>query len=68
MVDAGAYAARISWADRDAEFVATCAELPWLSGLGPTPAHAATELRIAVAAWLDYLATHGLPAPRPHGA
>jgi predicted RNase H-like HicB family nuclease len=68
MVDAGTYAARISWSDRDAEFVATCAELPWLSGLGPTPAHAATELRIAIAAWLDYLATHGLPAPTPHGA
>ena len=68
MGDAGTYAARISWSERDAEFVATCAELPWLSGLGPTPAHAATELRIAIAAWLDYLATHGLPAPRPHGA
>jgi len=68
MLDAGAYAVRISWSDRDAEFVATCAELPWLSGLGSTPAHATAELRTAIGAWLDYLATHGLPVPRPHGA
>jgi len=66
MADPGAYAVRLSWSERDGECVATCAELPGLSGLGPTPAHASAELRIAIGAWLDYLAAHGLPAPPPH--
>jgi predicted RNase H-like HicB family nuclease len=60
-----AYSFRTSWSDRDAECVATCEEFPGLSGLAPTPACAITELRIAIAAWLDYLASRGLPAPPP---
>jgi predicted RNase H-like HicB family nuclease len=68
MSEAADYAIRLSWSERDAECVATCAELPWLSGLGPTPAHATAELRIAIAAWLEYLAAHGLPAPSPNDA
>ena len=59
------YAFRTSWSDRDAECVATCDEIPGLSGLGPTPARALAELRIAIAAWLDYLASRGVPAPAP---
>jgi predicted RNase H-like HicB family nuclease len=59
------YAVHTSWSDRDAECVATCEEFPGLSGLGPTPARASAELRIAIAAWLDYLASRGLPAPAP---
>ncbi|HYR97048.1 MAG TPA: hypothetical protein VEM57_09945 [Candidatus Binatus sp.] len=57
------YSFHTSWSDRDAECVATCAEFPGLSGLAPTPARAITELRIAIAAWLDYLASRGLPPP-----
>jgi predicted RNase H-like HicB family nuclease len=59
------YSFRTSWSDRDAECVATCEEFPGLSGLAPTPARATAELRIAIAAWLDYLAAHGLPPPPP---
>jgi predicted RNase H-like HicB family nuclease len=59
------YVVRTSWSDRDAECVATCEEFPGLSGLAPTPAHAIAELRVAIAAWLDYLASRGLPAPPP---
>lgn len=62
------YTIRLSWSDRDGECVATCDELPWLSGLGPTPARATAELRVAILAWLDYLTAHGLPVPAPHGA
>jgi predicted RNase H-like HicB family nuclease len=60
-----AYAFRSSWSDGDGECVATCEEIPGLSGLGPTPARALAELRIAIAAWLDYLAAQGLALPLP---
>jgi predicted RNase H-like HicB family nuclease len=59
------YVVHTSWSDRDAECVATCEEFPGLSGLAPTPARAIAELHVAIAAWLDYLASKGLPAPPP---
>ena len=59
------YTYRTSWSERDGECVATCAELPGLSGLAPTPGRAIEELKTAIAAWLDYLASRGLPAPPP---
>jgi len=68
MREVPAYAFRSSWSDGDGECVATCDEIPGLSGLGPTPARALAELRIAIAAWLDYLASHGLPVPPPAAA
>ena len=67
MSEIPAYSFRTSWSDRDGECVATCDELPDLSGLAPTPARALLELRLAIAAWLDYLAARGLPAPAPRG-
>lgn len=59
------YSYRMSWSEGDGECVATCDEMPGLSGLGPTPARATHELEVAIAAWLDYLASRGLPAPPP---
>ena len=59
------YSYRLSWSDWDGECVATCAEIPGLSGLGPTPTRATRELEVAIAAWLDFLAARGLPAPPP---
>jgi len=67
MVEVPAYTFRTSWSDGDGECVATCDEIPGLSGLGPTQARALAELRLAIAAWLDYLAAHGIPAPSPAG-
>jgi predicted RNase H-like HicB family nuclease len=67
MHDVPAYSFRTAWSERDGECVATCDEIPGLSGLGPTPARALAELRIAIAAWLDYLASSGVPAPAPRG-
>ena len=68
MTDPPRYSYRVSWSEGDGECVATCAEIPGLSGLGPTPARATRELEIAIIAWLDYLASRGLPAPLPaHG-
>ena len=65
MPDLPRYSYHMSWSEGDGECVATCAELPGLSGLGPTPARATRELEVAIAAWLDYLASRGLPAPPP---
>lgn len=65
MRPAPVYAFRTSWSEADAECVATCDELPGLSGLAPTPGGALQQLRVAIAAWLDYLASQGLPAPVP---
>ena len=62
------YTYRTSWSDRDGECVATCAEFPGLSGLAPTPGRAVDELKTAIAAWLEYLASRGLPAPPPAAA
>ena len=59
------YTYQTSWSDRDGECVATCTEFPGLSGLAPTPERAIRELETAIAAWLDYLASRGLPAPPP---
>jgi len=60
-----AYGYRVSWSEHDGECVATCVEIAGLSGLGPTPARAVAQLKIAIGAWLDYLASRGLPAPPP---
>ena len=62
------YTYQTSWSDRDGECVATCAEFPGLSGLAPTPGRAIDELKTAIAAWLDYLTSRGLPAPPAGGA
>jgi predicted RNase H-like HicB family nuclease len=65
VTDLPAYAYRTSWSDRDGECVATCDEIPGLSGLAPTPGRAIEQLEITIRAWLDYLATQGLPFPPP---
>ncbi len=61
------YTYSTSWSDRDGECVATCVELPGFSGLAPTPGRALDELKTAIAAWLDYLASRGLSPPPPAG-
>ena len=65
VADVPAYGYRVSWSEKDGECVATCVEIDGLSGLGPTPANAVAQLKVAIGAWLDYLASRGLPAPPP---
>jgi predicted RNase H-like HicB family nuclease len=60
-----AYGYRVSWSEKDGECVATCVEIAGLSGLGSTPARAVAQLKVAIGAWIDYLASRGLPAPPP---
>ena len=65
VADVPAYGYRVSWSEKDGECVATCVEIDGLSGLGATPAQAVSQLKVAIGAWLDYLASRGLPAPPP---
>ena len=51
------------WSEADREHVATCREIPGLSGLGGTREAALVELKVAIAGWLDYLAAEGHPIP-----
>jgi predicted RNase H-like HicB family nuclease len=64
-MDTREYTYQISWSDDDGEFLATCVEIPGLSGLGQTEAEALAELKEALSAWLDHLRSEGLPLPKP---
>jgi predicted RNase H-like HicB family nuclease len=59
------YSYQVFWSAEDREYVATCAEIPGLSGLAPTEAGAINELKVAIAAWLEHLESQGMSAPRP---
>jgi hypothetical protein len=56
ILDAAACSYRVSWSVRDEECVATCEEIAGLSGVAPTPEGAIAQLKLALAAWLDYVA------------
>ena len=53
------YTYRTSWSERDGECVATCAELPGLSGLAPTPGRAIEELKTAKGAVVNVTSIAG---------
>lgn len=65
MAEIPPYSYDVFWSKEDDEYVATCAEVPGLSGLGPSRAEAIGELEVALSAWLDYLTEQGLTAPVP---
>ena len=60
------YSHRVFWSPRDNEFVATCVEIPGLSGLAPTEAGAIEELKVAIGGWLEHLSEQGTPWPEPN--
>ena len=59
------YGYRVFWSPEDAEYVATCHEIPGLSGLGETPEAAIAELMTAMEGWLDHLRESGGRLPEP---
>lgn len=61
------YSVLVVWSREDQEYVATCPEIPGLSGLGPSEAAAVQELKVAIAGWLEYLESIGLPPPPEAG-
>jgi len=62
------YSYRVFWSREDNEFVATCVEIPGLSGLAPTEAGAIEELKVAIGGWLEHLSEEGMPWPEPNPA
>ncbi len=62
------YSYRVFWSPEDKEFVATCVEIPGLSGLAPTEAGAIEELKVAIGGWLAHLSEQGTPWPEPNPA
>jgi predicted RNase H-like HicB family nuclease len=62
------YSYRVFWPSEDNEFVATCVEIPGLSGLAPTEAGAIEELKVAIRGWLEQLSEESIPWPEPDPA
>jgi len=62
------YSYCVFWSPEDKEFVATCVEIPGLSGLAPTEAGAIEELKVAIGGWLEHLSEQGTPWPEPPSA
>ncbi|HEY5218432.1 MAG TPA: toxin-antitoxin system HicB family antitoxin [Gemmatimonadaceae bacterium] len=58
------YGFRIAWSEEDHSFVATCAELEGLSGLGDSPERALAEIKVAVELALEEYAAQGKPFPQ----
>jgi predicted RNase H-like HicB family nuclease len=59
------YTYRIAWSDEDAGYIATCIELPYLSGFGESPDDALAELRSAIKGAVETLIAKSSPIPRP---
>lgn len=62
------YSFRVFWSPEAKEFVATCVEIPGLSGLASTEAGAIDELKLAICGWLEHLSDQGTPWPEPNPA
>ena len=65
MPDATHYSYRVTWSAEDGEHVATVAEFPSLSWLGPSPVEALQGLAVLVREVLADLAASGEPVPEP---
>ena len=59
------YEYRIFYSEEDSGYIATVAELPGLSGFGETAEEALEEVKIAVAAALDYMFEKNKEFPQP---
>lgn len=59
------YTYRISWSEKDGEYVATWAEFPSLSWLDALPEHALAGVRKVVATVVEDLEASGEPIPEP---
>ena len=59
------YTYRVSWAEEDQEYVATCAEFPSLSWLDGTPEKALSGIRDVVAQCVEDMEQTGETVPQP---
>jgi antitoxin HicB len=68
MVDATRYPIQVFWSEEDAGFIATVPDLPGCSAFGATQVEAVSEVKDAIAAWIEAMAEAGNPIPRPSKA
>ncbi len=59
------YGYRVAWSNEDGAYVATCAELEGLSGLGETAHEALAELHVAVELAIEDFTDSGTAIPEP---
>ncbi len=59
------YGYRVAWSGEDRAYIATCAELDGLSGLGDTAEEALAELRVVVELVIEEFADSGTELPKP---
>ena len=64
-IDITWYTYRVTWSAEDAEYVATCLELPSLSWLADTQDEALRGMRDLVTETVDDLRGNGEPVPEP---
>lgn len=65
IIDTTHYTYRVSWSPEDAEYVATCLELPSLSWLAPSPTAALSGIEQVAAEAVADLTSNSEPVPDP---
>ena len=59
------YAIAVFWSDADKAWIADAPDLKSCSAFGRTPEEAVSELRVAMAAWIEAVKANGMPLPEP---
>jgi predicted RNase H-like HicB family nuclease len=57
------YAIAVFWSEADRSWIADAPDLKSCSAFGTTPEEAVSELRVAMAAWIEAAKAHGMPLP-----
>ncbi|MCR5858667.1 type II toxin-antitoxin system HicB family antitoxin [Mesorhizobium sp. J428] len=59
------HAIAVFWSDADKAWIADAPNLKPCSAFGATPEEAVSELRAAMAAWIETAKANGMPLPEP---
>lgn len=59
------YAITVFWSDADKAWIADAPDLKSCSAFGKTPEEAVSQLRIAMAAWIEAARANDLALPKP---
>ena len=68
MADASRYPIQVFWSEEDGGFIAAVPDLPGCSAFGATQVEAVSEVKDAIAAWIEAMAAADNPVPRPSKA
>ncbi len=59
------YAIAVFWSGADKTWIADAPDFKSCSAFGATPEEAVSELRVAMAAWIEAAKANGMPLPEP---